>query len=250
MRPNKQLKLQTSLFSSPYAPQQPASQLSPVPADTHTASSSAASQHDPTTPLLPPTPSMAEKGGGFPFPSDSRHHGRWRGVLGGRSVGARRLVPLAVLVLLTILLLRGSPLGVSADWLWTDQKVQSDAQLLPEKTESAEASRSSSTPGWRLPPVFPKRPTASYTSGSAPIVPPGVREIDFYSEALPVEATLRERLDVWRNAPGGRGEVEGEVEMGGFVQWNLEVSPGRRSCVRDVLTASNATPSQSSTTHI
>jgi hypothetical protein len=51
----------------------------------------------------------------------------------------------------------------------------------------------------------------------------GMREIDLASEPLPVEASLRERLDAWRDAPGGRGEVPGEVEMGGFVQWNLEV---------------------------
>lgn len=49
-----------------------------------------------------------------------------------------------------------------------------------------------------------------------------MREIDIYSEPLPVDATLRERLDVWKNAPGGRGEVEGEVELGGFMAWNLE----------------------------
>ena len=34
---------------------------------------------------------------------------------------------------------------------------------------------------------------------------------------------MRERLEIWRNAPGGRGEVEGEMELGGFVRWNLEV---------------------------
>lgn len=44
------------------------------------------------------------------------------------------------------------------------------------------------------------------------------------SDSLPVDATLRERLDVWKAAPGGRGDVEGEVEAGGFVAWNLEVS--------------------------
>ena len=33
---------------------------------------------------------------------------------------------------------------------------------------------------------------------------------------------MRERLEVWRNAPGGRGEVEGEIELGGFNSWNLE----------------------------
>jgi alpha 1,2-mannosyltransferase len=32
-----------------------------------------------------------------------------------------------------------------------------------------------------------------------------------------------ERLDAWRNAPGGRGDIPGEVEPGQFVQWNLEV---------------------------
>lgn len=39
---------------------------------------------------------------------------------------------------------------------------------------------------------------------------------------MPVTATLRQRLDAWRASPGGRGEVEGEVELGGFMQWNLE----------------------------
>ncbi|WVN85684.1 uncharacterized protein L203_100833 [Cryptococcus depauperatus CBS 7841] len=50
----------------------------------------------------------------------------------------------------------------------------------------------------------------------------GDREIDIASDALPVVATLRERLDVWRKAPGGKGEIEGEVEHGGFMKWNLE----------------------------
>ena len=52
----------------------------------------------------------------------------------------------------------------------------------------------------------------------------GLRPIDISSESLPVEASLRARLDMWRDAPGGKGEVEGEIELGGFVQWNLEVS--------------------------
>nr|ODO02372.1 hypothetical protein L204_01105 [Cryptococcus depauperatus CBS 7855] len=38
----------------------------------------------------------------------------------------------------------------------------------------------------------------------------GDREIDIASDALPVVATLRERLDVWRKAPGEKGEIEGE----------------------------------------
>ncbi|WVO13349.1 hypothetical protein L204_100964 [Cryptococcus depauperatus] len=50
----------------------------------------------------------------------------------------------------------------------------------------------------------------------------GDREIDIASDALPVVATLRERLDVWRKAPGEKGEIEGEVEHGGFMKWNLE----------------------------
>jgi alpha 1,2-mannosyltransferase len=52
----------------------------------------------------------------------------------------------------------------------------------------------------------------------------GKRDIDISSQALPLEASLRERLDVWRDAPGGRGDVMGEVELGQFTQWNLEVS--------------------------
>ena len=50
------------------------------------------------------------------------------------------------------------------------------------------------------------------------------RDIDLASDALPMEATLAQRLDVWRNAPGGRGEIPGEIELGGFNLWNLEVS--------------------------
>lgn len=49
----------------------------------------------------------------------------------------------------------------------------------------------------------------------------GVREIDASSAAMPLEAGLLERLDVWENAPGGRGDVEGEAEIGTFVNWNL-----------------------------
>lgn len=70
---------------------------------------------------------------------------------------------------------------------------------------------------WHIP-LLPSRPSGIYRPNATQ------REIDFSSEALPVEASLRERLDVWKNAPGGRGEVPGEIEMGGFVQWNLEVS--------------------------
>jgi hypothetical protein len=44
------------------------------------------------------------------------------------------------------------------------------------------------------------------------------RDIDISSDPLPVDATLRERLEVWRHAPGGRGEIPDEVELGGFMQ--------------------------------
>ena len=75
------------------------------------------------------------------------------------------------------------------------------------------------------PQIFPSHPGGPSTSPSYPTFtpPPGQRDIDFSSESLPVEATLRERLDIWRNAPGARGEIPGEVELGGFVQWNIEV---------------------------
>lgn len=51
------------------------------------------------------------------------------------------------------------------------------------------------------------------------------RPIDIASDAMPLEATLRERLDVWRHSPGGRGNLPDEVEPGEFMQWNLEVGP-------------------------
>ena len=75
------------------------------------------------------------------------------------------------------------------------------------------------------------------------------REIDIASDALPLEASLRDRLDMWKNAPGGRGEVEGEVELGGFVSWNLEVSsPGSKITASSKSDISNVIPSMNSTT--
>jgi alpha 1,2-mannosyltransferase len=62
---------------------------------------------------------------------------------------------------------------------------------------------------------------SSLKEGSSVI---GKRDIDVSSQALPLEASLRERLDVWRDAPGGRGDIMGEIEPGQFTQWNLEVS--------------------------
>ncbi|EIW68801.1 hypothetical protein TREMEDRAFT_71915 [Tremella mesenterica DSM 1558] len=61
--------------------------------------------------------------------------------------------------------------------------------------------------------------SATITYEPDPII---LREIDISSESLPLKASLRERLEVWRNAPGGRGEVEGEVEAEVFNEWSLE----------------------------
>ena len=76
MRPtNLKINSSSSFFSSPYRSSYPAGQLSPIPSEGRD-SAPPSSQHDSTTPLLPPTPSMAEKGReSFPFPSDSR--GLW-----------------------------------------------------------------------------------------------------------------------------------------------------------------------------
>lgn len=52
--------------------------------------------------------------------------------------------------------------------------------------------------------------------------PSGRREIDVASEPLPLDATVQERLDAWENSPGGRGEIPGEIETGGFFLWNNE----------------------------
>ncbi|KIR96527.1 hypothetical protein L804_06006 [Cryptococcus deuterogattii 2001/935-1] len=76
--------------------------------------------------------------------------------------------------------------------------------------------------GLRLAETYNPDPTSHVPHVPLTSSPHSVREIDIYSEPLPVDATLRERLDVWKNAPGGRGEVEGEVELGGFMAWNLE----------------------------
>ena len=91
---------------------------------------------------------------------------------------------------------------------------------------SAPISAESHASGWKIP-IFPSRPPSS--SYKRPDLG-GKREIDFASEPLPLEASLRQRIDVWRNAPGGRGEVDGEVELGGFMQWNLEVGWNQAVC--------------------
>ena len=99
MKPN--LKLQSSFFSSPYRSNTPG-QLSPLPHESLSGSSSASeSQHDPSTPLLPPTPSMAEKGrDNYPFPSEQRGLARrLKLALGGSRAPAMKRVLFVILVI-------------------------------------------------------------------------------------------------------------------------------------------------------
>lgn len=78
----------------------------------------------------------------------------------------------------------------------------------------------------RLPPpqVAPTpSPTPVVHKPKPPARPTGsLRPIDIASDALPLDATLDERLAMWESAPGGRGDVEGELEMGEFVELNYE----------------------------
>lgn len=127
-----------------------------------------------------------------------------------------------------------------------------NAQLVSNRPvrEEIVGSTTAQQPGsvWRLPPMLPHRIRPSTSQGALPEAS-GMREIDTASGALPVEATLRQRLDVWKNAPGGRGEVPGEVELGGFMQWNLEVSDlGSKQDRADLI--SNAVQLRSRKTHI
>lgn len=60
--------------------------------------------------------------------------------------------------------------------------------------------------------------------------PVGLREIDVASRPLPLNTSTRDRLIAWANSPGGRGEIPGELELGGMFQVNMEVSRERDSC--------------------
>jgi len=88
----------------------------------------------------------------------------------------------------------------------------------PNESSSAQSTGSS----YHFPSLLPFG--SSHRSSAPSESPDGRRLIDCSSDSLPVDASLRERLDVWRDAPGGRGEIPGEVELGGFNAWNLEVS--------------------------
>jgi alpha 1,2-mannosyltransferase len=46
--------------------------------------------------------------------------------------------------------------------------------------------------------------------------------LDIASRPLPLRTSTKERLLAWAHAPGGRGELEGELELGGFFQENMK----------------------------
>lgn len=89
---------------------------------------------------------------------------------------------------------------------------------LPYASWSGSSSSGGGSPGTLEDPYTP-HPDTPYTAPSNA----HRRLIDVASDPLPASATLEERLRAWEDAPGGRGEVRGEVEVGGFVQWNQEV---------------------------
>ncbi|OXB37179.1 hypothetical protein LQV05_003825 [Cryptococcus neoformans] len=197
MKPSTKLHIPISektspFFSSPYPSHQPSSsQLSPIPGS----SSSSAAFTNSRSPLLAPSPKVLESAYPFPAMTHTSACGRWARVRMALRQGVvpqgvlRRMLMLFMVLGLTVLALHRS----------------GTALQLAEKYN----------------------PASTHTESHVPYVPPtssphGVREIDISSEPLPLEATLRERLDAWKNAPGGRGEVEGEVESGGFMAWNLE----------------------------
>ncbi|OCF42356.1 hypothetical protein I317_03860 [Kwoniella heveanensis CBS 569] len=212
-------------FSSPYDPNahhssSSSQQLSPLPS-TSDISSKGEGEIDSQTPLLPPSPAMLEKGrGSYPFPSShtsrlKRMRMAWRNGLPGGMV--KRVAVLTLVLALAVLTLH-----------------QGSTRFIAPRVSTSGSDFASSAAAARLPKVsgrpfkFPSfLPSSDVTGARTGTQPPGggskgLREIDISSDSLPVEATLRERLDVWKNAPGGRGEIKGEIEHGGFVQWSLE----------------------------
>ncbi|WVR04521.1 hypothetical protein IAU60_001525 [Kwoniella sp. DSM 27419] len=189
-------------FSSPYNPESSSSNVS----STYEA--------DAQTPLLPPSPAGLEKGqaGSYPFPQD------YRGRMTRLRMSLRNGLPSGMVKRILLVTLA---LGVALVTLHPSGR---DHVL-------SRAKSTSSTPGpkgsgkakeaFRFPSLLPSYGSDS-SAAYAQAGQRGRRAIDVASDTLPVEASLRERLDVWKNAPGGRGEIEGEIEHGGFVQWNLE----------------------------
>ncbi|KAK8846871.1 hypothetical protein IAR55_005961 [Kwoniella newhampshirensis] len=211
-------------FSRPY-PDRP---LSPIPdnspiSNTNFSSQSSSIGADAQTPLLPPTPSMLEVGpGGYPFPRGGGGGGsllnRFRIAMrkgmgmgsGHGGSGLRRVLSVVGFCSLLLLFLQHNGTGLDFSQQRSNSSHSSQSSLKDTKPSRP----------FRLPsvPFYPSPPSSIYDN----LESSGRRLIDVSSDPLPVEATLRERLDAWREAPGGRGEIEGEVEHGRFVQWNLE----------------------------
>ncbi|KAK6903885.1 hypothetical protein I203_107395 [Kwoniella mangroviensis CBS 8507] len=218
-------------FSKPYNP----SQLSPIPDNSPETKSNLPSESpqdiseggdvDCQTPLLPPSPGNLENGGmgSYPFPS-YQYGGLTRLKIALRkglpsSLIRRGLLLLLVLVLMVLGLHHSDVRQMALSSSYSSARIPNSDDL----STNDDLSR----------PYKPKRPFKYPFKLSTPsgvkhksiysnAASEGKREIDIASDPLPVTASLRQRLDAWRDAPGGRGEVEGEVEHGGFVQWNLE----------------------------
>ncbi|KAL7418723.1 hypothetical protein Q5752_006406 [Cryptotrichosporon argae] len=185
----------------------------------------------PASPLLAPSPGMLEGGGSYPFPSARERGGgsfasRLRYALagkGGRGTAMKRVVVFAlVLGSLMMMYHKDRAIEIGSRYAYTPGRLQTHAGAVDDGFAErpldglpvyADGPHSAAA---HRPPAPAPAPSSSLPSR------PAGREIDIASDALPVSASLRERLDVWRNAPGGRGEVPGEVELGGFNQWNLE----------------------------
>lgn len=260
MKPNFRLsKPPTELFISPYG-RSSTSSGDGGPSDSSASSLTSPTSFEPRrtdsqTPLLPPTPTQLEKGAAESYPFPSRYHHDHRtllarlramvGQVGGGGLYRRLCYFVTVLSILGILLTRSQPSVSRVNPLQSGRK-ELTAQALPPKqvayapgrdsryaSGSTAAASHESTSKFRFPSIpLPFLGSGRHKSG-LPLVPAGSsgsqrlssssREAELASEPLPVEASLQERLEAWKNAPGGRGDIEGEVEHGTFVQWNLEV---------------------------
>ncbi|WWC59407.1 uncharacterized protein I303_101962 [Kwoniella dejecticola CBS 10117] len=235
-------------FSKPYNPSR--SQLSPIPDNSPVSGfqqSSSTSESQPSssdggldvdcqTPLLP-SPGRLENGHGhghghidrsYPFPSDWRNSNHNSALLTRlkmllrkgphpHNVLVKRVVVLLFVLGLAVLGLHTQSNSMSLSSSKGDFDSSRDPLANPAAANTEKPKRPFKYPFQLSTPSGVKHKTI-YSDAHAQ----GKRTIDIASEPLPITASLRERLDAWREAPGGRGEVEGEVEHGGFVQWNLE----------------------------
>lgn len=118
----------------------------------------------------------------------------------------KRFLAAGLLLVVLVVLIVKSTDSISTVRKWTvtnslGASAHSEAVLSPEPVPPP-------------PPPHPPKPPARPTGD--------LRPIDIASDAMPLDATTEERLAMWDSSPGGRGDVDGEVEMGDFVRWNLE----------------------------